>query len=158
MKKEEKEPLAILMAIEALKVLESFSSKVYKCPAGIKTIGYGHTIKKEEDFTSITEAKAEILLKKDLEDLYTQMRPLINDDVYKRLRHEQISALLSFVYNIGISVFKKSTLLNKLNNSGNLLLVAEEFNKWIYIKGVKSLGLMRRRDAEKELFLSGIKK
>ena len=157
MRKEEKEPLAILMAIEALKYLEGFSSKVYKCSAGVKTIGYGHTIKEGEQFTTINQKEALKLLEDDIRYFLDEIKKLINEKQYSLLNENQICALIVFVYNIGVSNFSKSTLLKKINIGNSLMSIASEFDKWIYVKGIKHLELIIRRSAEKELFLLGIK-
>ena len=88
MRKEEKEPLAILMAIEALKYLEGFSSKVYKCPAGVKTIGYGHTIKGGEQFTTINQKEALKLLEDDVRYFLDEIKKLINEKQYSLLNEK----------------------------------------------------------------------
>ena len=157
MRKEEKEPLAILMVIEALKYLEGFSSKVYKCSAGVKTIGYGHTIKEGEQFTTINQKEALKLLEDDIRYFLDEIKKLINEKQYNLLNENQICALIVFVYNIGVSNFSKSTLLKKINIGNSLMSIASEFDKWIYVKGIKHLELIIRRSAEKELFLLGIK-
>ena len=157
MKKGEKEPLAILMAIEALKYLEGFSSKVYKCSAGVKTIGYGHTIKEGERFTTINQKEALKLLEDDVKYFLDEIKKLINEKQYNLLNENQICALIVFVYNIGVSNFSKSMLLKKINIGDSLISIASEFDKWIYVRGIKHLGLITRRSAEKELFLLGIK-
>jgi len=158
MKKEEKESMAVLMAIEALKYLEGFSSKVYKCIAGKKTIGYGHTLKEDEKFTTISQEKALKLLENDVNYFLQEIKKLIEEKQYNLLNENQICALIVFVFNIGVEYFSKSTLLKKLNAGKSLIDIASEFDKWVYVNKVKNLGLIMRRNAEKELFLLGTKK
>ena len=65
----------------------------------------------------------------------------------------QISALVSFAFNVGVFAFQKSTMLRKINK-GDYAGASEEFARWKFIEGGKeSPGLVRRRAAEKELFL-----
>ena len=70
------------------------------------------------------------------------------------LTNNELNSLISFVYNIGINAFKKSTFLKLLNNKIDKKLVANEFDKWIYDNGKINKGLINRRNAEKSLFLS----
>lgn len=60
--------------------------------------------------------------------------------------------LYSFTYNVGTSVFSKSTLLKKLN-SGDQVGACEELRCWVYAGGMKWKGLMNRRDMERSLCL-----
>lgn len=66
----------------------------------------------------------------------------------------QLLALSSFSYNVGRGNLQNSTLLKMLNGGYNIPSVASEFDKWVYSEGVKSEGLKKRRQAEKQLFLS----
>jgi lysozyme len=66
----------------------------------------------------------------------------------------QLLALSSFSYNVGRGNLQNSTLLKMLNGGYNIPSVASEFDKWVYSAGVKSDGLKKRRQAEKQLFLS----
>ena len=70
------------------------------------------------------------------------------------LTDNQLVALSSLSYNIGQGALQNSTLLKLLNLGYNKPAVASEFDKWVYAGGVKSKGLINRRNAEKQLFLS----
>ena len=52
--------------VEYLKRFEKFEPNLYRCPAGLPTIGYGHVLHQGETFTTVTEAEAEELLKSDI--------------------------------------------------------------------------------------------
>lgn len=136
-------------AINLIKKFESFKENIYLCPAGFKTIGYGHVIKKDENFTSITIEQAEELLLKDVQRIINFLHKNIDFQISKK----QFNALISFCYNIGTGAFFASTLRRKINR-GDVLEASEEFSKWIYAGGQKLLGLIIRRHAEKSLFLS----
>jgi GH24 family phage-related lysozyme (muramidase) len=71
------------------------------------------------------------------------------------LAQEQVDALASFVFNVGVRAFGASTLL-KMLNQGQDTKAADEFTKWNKAGGKVSRGLVRRRRAERELFLMGI--
>jgi len=68
------------------------------------------------------------------------------------LNNNQFSALVSFVFNVGIGNFKASTLLKKLRG-GDYLGAADEFPKWRRANGKILRGLVLRRAAERDLFL-----
>ncbi|NEP37557.1 lysozyme, partial [Moorena sp. SIO3B2] len=69
------------------------------------------------------------------------------------LTDNQFSALVSFVFNIGPTAFRRSTLLRKLNH-GDDQGAANEFLRWNKGGGRVLLGLSKRREAERKLFLS----
>jgi lysozyme len=79
------------------------------------------------------------------------------DGVAKNIKVElsqnQIDAIASFVYNVGTGAFNKSTLLKKLN-AEDFDSAANEFLRWNKVDGKVVKGLTRRREAEKELFLT----
>ena len=133
--------------IELIKKFEGCILKAYKCPAGVWTIGYGHTSGVKEG-QNITKAKAEEFLKQDLK----QFEVAVNNLVNVSLNQYQFDALVSFCYNLGPGNLKSSTLL-KLLNKGDYKGAAEQFDRWVYASGKKLAGLVTRRAAEKDLFL-----
>ncbi len=133
--------------IDLIKKFEGFSAIPYKCMAGKLTIGYGHVIKHYENYKKLTTEEAEEILKKDVEFVEN----FINKNVSKKLNQNQFDALVSLVFNIGVGNFGASTLLKYLN-SCEFEKAANEFDRWIYVKKVKSKGLAKRRKMEKELF------
>ena len=66
----------------------------------------------------------------------------------------QLLAMASFTYNVGEDAFAKSTLLRLLNEGQNKDIVAKQFDRWVYAGGKVSPGLVKRRNAEKKVFLS----
>lgn len=132
---------------EIVKEFEGLKLEAYKCPAGVWTIGYGHT-RGVIPGDAITEAEAEVFLAEDLED----SEDAVNAYVDVKLNQNQFDALVSFVYNLGAGDFRSSTLLRKLN-SGDYLGSANEFKRWNKSGGVVLNGLVRRRAAEANLFI-----
>lgn len=129
-----------------IKRYEGFRFKAYKCPAGVWTIGYGHTKGvKRGDYT--THPSAERMLLQDISEIEEQLSKLITTE----LSQNQWDAIVSFVYNIGVGAFSRSTLLRRLN-AGEFEKCSTEIQKWVYCKGVVVEGLKRRRIAEAELF------
>jgi len=133
--------------INFIKSFEGFSSTIYLCPAGYKTIGYGHLIKKHKNFTSITESEALELLKKDILHAENTVIRLTNI----ALNQNQFDALVSFVFNVGSGAYQRSTLRAKVNRGAHQE-VPLEFMRWIRVNGIVSRGLVNRRFAEAELY------
>ena len=137
--------------INLIKKYEGCNLTAYKCPAGVYTIGYGHTngVKKGD---VITQEQAEKFLEEDIKIFETALVAFVSP--YYDLKQNEFDALISLVFNIGIKKFKNSTLLKKLiakDRAG----AAKQFDFWVYAKGIKLKGLCARRTAEKALFLKG---
>lgn len=142
-------------AIDLIIKEEGFCSEVYLCPAGKETIGYGETdpsIITRYKATGITQVIAEKLLIDRLEELQQEILKIVT----KPLNDNELSALLSFVYNIGLYNFASSTLLRKINELKPDEEIEYEFERWVYANKVKLNGLTKRRDAEAELFTTPI--
>ena len=137
-----------MTGLELIKKFEGCKLKSYLCPAGVPTIGYGHTYGVKLDRT-ISVQEAEVLLDHD----YQEAEDDVLEVVTVPLTDNQLGALTSFVFNLGKGNFGSSTLLKKINK-GDFTGAANEFDRWIFSKGVKLNGLIARRVAEKELFLT----
>lgn len=136
---------------EGIKLIKNFEGcklTAYKCPAQIWTIGYGHTGSDVHSGLKISQEQAEKLLKVDLLIHCNNVSKLVKVP----LTQNQFDALVSFEYNIGYGAFASSTLLKLLNNK-KYTDAANQLDRWVYGGGVKLLGLIRRREAEKKLFL-----
>ena len=135
-----------------IKDFEKLRLKAYLCPAGVPTISYGCTRYADGSPVNlgdtITREEAEKLFESLINDFERYILNLTKVD----LNSNQFSALVSFSFNVGIGNFKKSTLLKKVN-TGDFTGASSEFNRWIYSNGKKLRGLIRRREAEKELFI-----
>ena len=95
-----------------IKRFEGFFQAVYFCPAGYPTIGYGHVVKDDEDFSAgIDESQAEELLHHDAKIAECAVLRLINVP----LTDGQFDALVSFTYNLGGGALQRSTLRRKIN-------------------------------------------
>lgn len=141
--------------IRFIKSFEGFRASAYYNYAGEPwTIGYGHTRGVKEGDTC-TLAEAESYLKDDLKEF----EKAINSLVKVPLKQNQFDALVSFVFNIGTTAFKTSTLLNLLNE-GRYQDVPSQLMRWNKvtekINGVKHVrtvaGQTTRRKAESHLF------
>lgn len=136
--------------IDLIKQFEGCRLEAYLCPALVWTIGYGHTngVKKGD---KITELQAETFLTIDLQ----KFEKAINELVTVPINQNMFDSLASFVFNIGIGAFKGSTLL-KLLNKKEYGLAACQFERWNKAGGKILSGLMKRRAAEKKLFITPV--
>lgn len=138
--------------VELIKEFEGCRLTAYKCPAGVWTIGYGHTGtvdgKAIASGMTITAAKATELLKKDL----AKFEASVNTYVTAPITQNMFDALVSFAYNCGSGALKGSTLLKKLN-ANDYDGAAEQFPLWNKAGGKVLKGLVRRRERERQLFL-----
>ena len=137
--------------LDFIKQFEAFSEYHYYCPAGKKTIGWGHIILDNESIQEpLSVDDGEILLKKDVQS--SEMAVFRNISV--PLSDNQFDALVSFTFNCGAGALQRSTLRMKINRE-EYGEAAEEFSKWCKIGGNTSKGLLLRRLAEKEIFEEG---
>lgn len=134
--------------LNLIKKFEGCRLKAYKCPAGIWTIGYGHTGPDVKEYTIISQTQADKFLAQDVLIHANNVSKLVRVP----LTQNQFDALVSFEYNVGYGNFLKSTLLRLLNQN-KYGLASKEFDKWVFANKKKLQGLVKRRQAEKELFL-----
>ena len=135
---------------ELIKSFEGLELEAYLCPADIWTIGYGHTGNVKEG-DSITKAEAEALLDKDLRTFRNGVKRLVKVP----LNENQFGALVSFAYNLGLGSLQNSTLL-KMLNAGDYTGAADQFLRWNKSGGKVLTGLVRRREAERAVFLTPV--
>ena len=135
--------------IERLKRREGLRLNAYQDQAGVWTIGYGHTATAEPGMV-ISKTGAENILKLDLVDFENAIAKLVKTD----LTAHQWDALVSFVYNVGVGAFKKSTLLKRINE-GRLDLVPAEMLRWVRVAGKVNEGLRNRRMSEIDQWTTG---
>jgi len=135
--------------IALIKKYEGLRLKRYTDSAGYPTIGYGHKLLAGEHMAEISIEQAERLLARDLIAAEDAVRHL----AMVPLSSNQFSALVCFVFNLGRGYLAKSTLL-RLLNEGNFDQAAQEFDKWVFAGGKRVNGLVKRREAEKQLFLT----
>ena len=134
-------------AIPLIKEFEGCKLKAYKCPADVWTIGYGHTDGVKED-DEITQQEADRLLASDVELFSTGVQRLVASDINRN----QLGALTSFAFNVGLGNLRHSTLL-KLVKTEEFTEAADQFARWNKAAGKVLPGLVRRREAEQQLFL-----
>lgn len=145
--------------LDLIKHFESFFPKAYWDATGkCWTIGYGHTGLQHKDGTVfkgrvVTEIEALVLLDHDMDVFEARVRKYITQP----LTQAQFDALVSFDFNTGgltLGNGKLSTLARKINE-GDMTGALDEFPKWNKSGGKVLRGLIRRRAAEREMFLGG---
>lgn len=132
--------------VELIKHFEGCRLEAYLCPAGIWTIGYGHTLDVKEG-DRVDQEAAEAFLIEDLEEFEDHVQRLVEVD----LSQDQFDALVSWTFNLGYGNLAASTLLAKLND-GLYDEVPEQIKRWTRAGGRVLEGLVKRRDAEAALW------
>ena len=126
----------------------------YFDPVGVPTIGWGNigsVTATDVDVKVITLLDAENLLRTDLKGA----EDAVSDLITVPLNDNEFSALVSFTFNLGAGALQDSTLRRRLNSGDNRVSIAnDEFRKWVLAGGNVLPGLVRRRQAERDLFLS----
>lgn len=122
--------------------------RAYRCPAGVLTIGIGHTGPDVTPGLTISRSQAQTLLRADLARFEEGVRRLAPS-----AKQGQFDALVSFAFNLGLGQLGRSTLLRK-HNAGDVEGAAAEFARWTRAGGVVLPGLVRRRAAEAALYRS----
>ena len=141
------EGLELIKHFEGCPLDEEGNAVAYQDAVGVWTIGYGHT-KDVQEGDKWTKEKADFMLWRELEEEY---EGYVNDYVHVPLSQNQFDALCSWVYNLGPSNLKVSTLLKKLNN-GEYEETPNQIKRWNKAGGKVLEGLVRRREAEALLF------
>lgn len=138
------------LAADFIEAWEGCRLTAYKCPAGVWTIGVGHT----QDVTEhdeITYEQSRDLLRRDLELVRHDLAPFINVTVTEG----QFIALVSLAFNVGVSyVVHQCPRLMRALNAGDAEACAHEFLDINRAGGKVLAGLTERRRAEAKLFLS----
>lgn len=136
--------LSLIKSFEGLRLL------AYRDAVGVLTIGYGAT-RGVKAGMSVTKEQAERMLLNDVQRFEAEVERLVKAP----LSGNQWDALVSFTYNLGAANLESSTLLRKLN-TGDYAGAAEQFPRWNKAGGKVLPGLVRRREAERVLFLEAV--
>jgi lysozyme len=144
--------------LDLIKSDESFVPKLYDCPAGDATVGYGHLVHhglvcgaaSEAPFAhGVTQEQGTALLMIDVGYAEHAIASLVKVP----LSQGQYDALVSFTFNMGAGRLQSSTLLRVLNLR-QYTAAAGQFAAWVMGGGVKLPGLVIRRAAERALFIA----
>ena len=134
-------------AYSLVQQFEGLRLTAYRCPAGVWTVGYGHS--GVVPGIAITKELAEEFLKQDI----IVAEGIVNAECLN-LRQCQFDTLVSFVFNVGGGNFRKSTLLKKIKANPDDNAIMDEFLRWVYANGVVLPGLQKRRLVEMKLYFS----
>lgn len=145
-------PWAIpLSAVELIADSEGLRLKAYRCPAGILTCGWGETAGIAAH-TVWTKAEADSRLCGSIDEYASQVKALCTDEPTEN----ELGAMTSLAYNIGVKAFAKSTVL-KAHNRGDAQSASRAFGLWNKARVNGTLqelaGLTARRAAESALYL-----
>jgi lysozyme len=133
--------------IALIKQFEGERLTAYLCPAGILTVGVGHTGPDVKPGQKITSAESEALLRADL----ARFEKAVSAAVKVPLNQNQFDACVALAFNIGAGAFAGSTLVRLLNGK-DYEGAAAQFERWNRAGGKALAGLTRRRAAEAALF------
>lgn len=136
--------------LSLIKLFEGLRLQAYQDSVGVWTIGYGATRGVKPGMT-ITKEQAERMLLNDVQRFEPEVERLITAP----LSQNQWDALVCFTYNLGAANLESSTL-RRLLNAGDYAGAAEQFPRWNKAGGKVLPGLVRRRAAERELFLEAV--
>ncbi len=143
-----------------IKKFEGFSPKAYLCSAGVATIGFGSTrylngtkvklgdVLSKDNVTALKEGTALLLA------TLPQYEKAVNDALGNSINQNQFDALVSFVYNVGVGAFQKSTLLKIAKQNPNDDSIRGQFMRWNKAAGKELKGLTLRRSEEANLYFT----
>ena len=135
--------------LNLIKKFEGCKLKAYRCPAGVPTIGYGHTKGVKMGMT-ISKEEAEKLLKEDVKK-FSDHVDYYNKTYKYNFNQNEFDALVSFAVNIGT--------LRGITNAGKRTKyqIGQKFRAYVNANGKKVPGLVKRRAAEYALYIKGVK-
>ena len=134
---------AVVMQHEGLRLV------TYRDPVGVLTACYGHTGPDVRPGQRYTRAQCKQLLEADLAR-HAQALACIRQP----LTDGQKAAFVSFAYNVGAEKFCGSTLVAKAN-AGDMAGACAELSRWVYARGQRLPGLVKRRAAERAMCEGG---
>ena len=156
-------------AIDMIKHHEGVRTKPYRCPAILWTVGVGHVIDPKHATIPFNERKDlpipagwdRVLTMGEVDDLLSQDLVRFERGVLRNCpsaigRQGVFDALVSFSFNVGLGSLQRSTLRMKTNR-GEFETAADEFLKWTKAGGRVLPGLVKRRNDERALYLSGVR-
>ena len=129
---------------EKIKTFEGLCLTAVRCPAGVPTIGYGHTGPEVRVGQRITQSEADRIFSRDIDMFAAGVEKLMP----KGISRCRFDALVSFAFNCGLGALQKSTLLKKVKADPADPAIRGEFMKWVYAGGKKLPGLVKRRAME----------
>jgi len=134
------------LAFKKIKEFEGCRLQAYQDAAGVWTIGYGHTYNVREG-DRISQQYADDLLKDDIERVERQLMALHDSEVLN-MTPQQLDAVVSFVFNLGINRWRYSTLRRCIMLGKPKEVIRKEWMQWVRAGGKQLPGLVKRRQWE----------
>ena len=130
-----------------IKEFEGCKLYAYRCPAGVLTIGYGHT----------KGVKAGMAITQDLANKYLQEDVKFAENALNKMNikfsQNEFDALVSWIFNLGEGNFNSSTLKKKILAKAPAYEIADQIVKWTKAGGKVQTGLQKRRIAEANMYI-----
>ena len=136
--------------LDLIKTFEGLRLDAYLCPAGVPTIGWGATGPDIKMGMTWTRQQADERLAADVGRFADRVTKLVHG---AETTQAQFDAMVSFAFNLGAGALLASTLLKK-HRAGDRTGAADQFMRWVFAGDKRLPGLVRRREAEKRLYLS----
>lgn len=133
--------------IDIIKNYEGCKLQAYLCPAGVWTIGYGHT-KGVTKGMSISQSQADMFLKEDIKPIETFLNGMCIN-----FTQNQFDSLCSWCFNLGLGKFKSSTMYKYIVAKKSDIEITDQMIRWHNAAGKPLLGLKKRRCTEANMFL-----
>lgn len=137
---------------DKIKKFEGLCLTATRCPAGVPTIGYGHTGPEVRVGQKITRERADEIFSKDIDKFSEGVEKLLP----KGISQCKFDALVSFAFNCGLGSLQKSTLLKKVKANPEDPAIRAEFMRWVNAAGKKLPGLVKRRAIEADHYFGKI--
>lgn len=131
---------------------EGLRLDAYRDIAGVWTIGYGHTGPAAKPGAHITKERAQELLEIDLD----RFERCVQRAITAPMNQNQFDAFVAFAYNIGCAAFTRSTAVLRFNDGDAPEPVVAAWGWWVRAGGRRVEGLVKRRRAEIDLFLTAV--
>lgn len=128
--------------IDKVKEFEGLRLRAYRDAVGKPTIGYGHTLGVKMG-QRITEQQAEEMLR---QDLWVAGR--FANTIKEINTQGKYDAVVSFIFNLGVGSFKRSTLYRRILRHAPDKMIQAEFRRWTHSGGKVLPGLVKRREWE----------
>ena len=119
----------------------------YADPVGIPTICYGHTGPDVQWGDTRTEEQCEALKQSDMQSALGGVLSCTGP----QLADHEYAALVSFTFNVGTTAYCNSTMARQINAGAPATVWCSQLDRWVYAKGIKLPGLVKRRTAERAL-------
>lgn len=137
-----------------LSELEGKRNRMYLDSAGYPTIGIGHRILEDESYlmtAQLTDAQVYALLARDL----PKFENVVNTSITADINQQQFDALVPLAFNIGVTGFRDSTVVERINAKDTEANIREAWGRWRIAGGQVNQGLINRRKKEMDLFFKG---